>query len=83
MHTALVMLGGLALLAVCLACGHLSGHFAAAALIFIPLWLAVAGLNLWIGVSRAGYTLREELPIFLLVFTMPSVIAVLVWWRSN
>jgi hypothetical protein len=40
---------------------------AAAAKIFISVWLAVAIVNLWIGVSKAGYTIREELPILLIV----------------
>jgi hypothetical protein len=37
--------------------------------------------NLWFGVTRAGYTLREELPIFLLIFAIPAVLAVLVRWK--
>jgi len=30
--------------------------------------LGIAGANLWVGVVKAGYTVSEELPIFLLIF---------------
>jgi hypothetical protein len=32
--------------------------------IYIPMWLCVSALNLWIGVKQAGYSLAEEFPIF-------------------
>ena len=83
MHTAMVMLGGMALLAACLAGGHQAGDLAAGALGFIPLWLAAAGINMWLGVSRAGYSAREELPIFLLVFGVPAAIAAALWWKFH
>lgn len=46
-----------------------------AAKAFVPAWLIVALVNMWVGVSHAGYTLREELPIMLLVFAVPAVLA--------
>ena len=54
----------------------------AGAKIFIALWLAAALVNLWLGV-RAGYTVLEELPIFLLIFALPSALAAYVWWKSG
>jgi hypothetical protein len=39
-----------------------------AALAFVPLWFIGAVINMWIGVSRAGYSLTDEAPIFLIVF---------------
>ena len=54
---------------------------ARAAMIFIVLWLLGAGINLWVGVSRAGYTLAEEAPVFLLVFGVPAAVAALLAWR--
>ena len=51
------------------------------ALAFIPLWLIVAAVNLWIGVSRGGYSVAEETPIFLLVFAVPAAAAALAWWK--
>ena len=50
-------------------------------MIFIVLWLLGAGINLWVGVSRAGYTLAEEAPVFLLVFGVPAAVAALLAWR--
>ena len=50
--------------------------------IFIVLWWLVACVNLWIGVSRAGYTLADELPIFLLIFAPPAAVAAYVYWKS-
>jgi hypothetical protein len=49
--------------------------------IFLLLWVLLAGLNLWVGVARAGYTLREELPIFLLIFALPAALALLLRWK--
>ena len=34
--------------------------------------------NMWIGVSQAGYSFREEFPIFLLIFSLPSAVAIFV-----
>jgi hypothetical protein len=48
---------------------------------FVALWLAIAGFNLWVGVARAGYSVSEELPIFLLIFGLPAAVAVLLKWR--
>ncbi|MEI2430701.1 hypothetical protein RDV84_15355 [Lysobacter yananisis] len=86
MHTVLVILGGFALLAVCLLVGRGLGGPGAAPLIlaiqaFLPLWLLGAGINLYIGVARAGYTVAEELPIFLGVYAVPAAVAALLWWR--
>jgi hypothetical protein len=50
---------------------------------FIPIWFCLSALNLWIGVKQAGYSIGEELPIFLLIFTIPAGIAALLWWRSS
>ena len=69
MHTLKVIAGGLILLAVCVLIGRTAG----AAKLFIPLWLLLAGVNLWIGVTRAGYTLA-----------VPAAAALLlVWWLSR
>jgi hypothetical protein len=90
MHTFKVIAGGFILLAVFLLIGRLVGAqapaegVAGAAKLFIPLWLLLAGVNLWIGVTRAGYTVAEEAPIFLIVFAVPAVVALLlVWWLSR
>jgi len=85
MHTVIVLCGGAALLVACLLLGHAFGGTmqgsARGALAFIPLWLIVAAVNLWIGVSRGGYSVAEETPIFLLVFAVPAAAAALAWWK--
>ena len=48
---------------------------------FVVVWLIISGLNMWIGVTRAGYSIVEELPIFLLIFGVPAVAAALLKWR--
>jgi hypothetical protein len=47
----------------------------------IALWLAATGANMWIGVSKAGYSVAEELPILLLLFVVPATAAIVVRWR--
>jgi hypothetical protein len=36
---------------------------------------------MWMGVSKAGYSFGEELPIFLLIFLLPSLVALAVKWK--
>ncbi len=50
--------------------------------LFLPTWLAVALVNLWVGVQHAGYGLREELPILLLVFLVPAALAGVAIWLA-
>ncbi|MEK7728854.1 MAG: hypothetical protein AAB354_10605, partial [candidate division KSB1 bacterium] len=40
-----------------------------------------AAANMWVGVARAGYSVQEELPIFLLIFLVPAAVALLVRWK--
>jgi hypothetical protein len=89
MHTVKVIAGGFVLLALCLLAGRLVGGpapavgVAGAARLFIPLWLVAAAINLWIGVSKAGYTVAEEAPIFLVVFAVPAAVALLLVWTFS
>ena len=48
---------------------------------FVAIWFVAAAMNMWIGVSRAGYSFQEELPIFLLIFLLPVAVAILVKWK--
>jgi hypothetical protein len=89
MHTIKVIAIGIALLGICLLVGRLIGgpgqaaSLATAAKIFLPLWLIGAGINMWIGVSKAGYSVADEAPVFALVFAVPAAMALLVWWRLS
>jgi hypothetical protein len=51
--------------------------------LFLPLWFAGALINLWIGVSRAGYTVMQEAPIFLVVFGVPALASLLILWLAS
>ncbi|CAH1663798.1 conserved membrane hypothetical protein [Hyphomicrobiales bacterium] len=51
--------------------------------LFLPLWFVGALINLWIGVNRAGYTVMEEEPIFLVVFGVPAVASLLILWLTS
>jgi hypothetical protein len=88
-HTVKVITGGLALLALCLFIGRWLGGpspavgVVTAVKVFVPLWLIGAGVNMWVGVSKAGYTVAEEAPYFLIVFAVPAAVALLVWWRMT
>lgn len=86
MRTALFLAAGLLILAALLILARLfSTHYPAASTwavaLFVPLWLAITVANMWVGVAKAGYGVAEELPILLLLFGVPVVIAVLVRWR--
>lgn len=85
MHMAMVIGGGLVLLGVFLLFGKLWGGdtagYVTAAKIFLPVWLAVAVMNLWVGVTKAGYTVAQELPILLIVFAVPAAAAAVLMWQ--
>lgn len=49
--------------------------------IFLPLWLAVCAVNMYVGVSQAGYSVAEEAPILLMIFAPAAVVAGWVWWK--
>jgi uncharacterized membrane protein YwaF len=87
MHTVAVIAGGFALLAIFLLVAKFglgTPHaIARAALIFLPVWLALAAVNMWVGVSKAGYSVRQELPILLVVFIVPAAAALIVFWRTG
>jgi len=42
---------------------------------FVGIWLVAVASNIWIGVSQAGYSFKEELPTFPLIFLLPVAVA--------
>ncbi|MES2102977.1 MAG: hypothetical protein V4634_03100 [Pseudomonadota bacterium] len=87
MHTAIVLFISLLLLGAChIIARKLTATSAEATrlatFIFLPLWLIVAAINMWIGVSGAGYSIREELPMLALVFGLPVALALFIRWKS-
>ncbi|SFO39524.1 hypothetical protein SAMN05443579_102837 [Variovorax sp. PDC80] len=86
MHTLIVMGSGFVLLALFLLAGRVLGGsgdaaLSTAAMWFVPAWFIGAGINMAVGVIEAGYSVAEELPIFLLVFAVPAAVAGLVCWK--
>lgn len=88
MRTVIIILGGILLFGLCLAGRRWLGGAAPEAVtdslkIFLPLWLGAALLNMYIGVKRAGYSVAEEFPIFLVIFVVPAALALVVWWKAG
>jgi hypothetical protein len=83
-HTLKVIGIGLLLLALCWVAGRALGAPRWTAVeVFLPLWLVGAAINMWFGVSRAGYSVREEIPFFLIVFAVPAGIALGLAWLAT
>ena len=86
-HTIKVIASGFGLLILCLLIGRWTGGavgLATATKVFVPLWLIGAGINMWAGVSKAGYSVAEEAPFFVLVFAVPAAAALgVLWWLSR
>jgi hypothetical protein len=83
MRAAIITLGGLTLLGLLSLLGtRLGGSISmvTAAQIFIPVWFVAVLINMWAGVSRAGYSVADELPLLLVAFAIPVAVAVFVWW---
>lgn len=87
MHVVMVIVGGLVLLGIFVLFGWLWGASAAgmalAAQAFVPVWLLMAGINMWVGVAHAGYSVRDESPILLIVFLVPAALAAFAVWRLS
>ncbi len=85
MHMAMVICGGIVLLGLFMLFGRLWGgtmpDLVLAAKLFIPIWLIVSVTNLWVGVTKAGYSVRDEFPILLIVFAVPAIAAGIAIWR--
>ena len=82
----IIILGGFVLWAVCLGIAKFLAHSSTSSMTtattaFIVIWFVAAAWNMWIGVSQAGYSFQEELPIFLLIFLLPTAVAILVKWK--
>lgn len=86
MRTALFLVSGVLLMGGFLLLGKLfAGPYSdaprAATLAFVVVWFGVAALNMWLGVAKAGYSVAEELPIFLLIFGAPAALAGFIKWQ--
>ncbi|MCL7945451.1 hypothetical protein [Marinobacter sp. ATCH36] len=80
MRTLLFIFGGIILWAVITGLAKFFSNQASRGwmptVIFAAIWLLVTGWNVWVGMTQAGYTFMEELPIFLLTYSLPLATAV-------
>ena len=60
-----------------------SRGLATASVGFVVIWLVIALANMWVGVTRAGYSIGEELPIFAVIFVVPAAAAAILWWKTS
>ena len=84
MHTLKVIAIGVLMLVACSFAGYFTAGTAGisrAALVFLPLWALGAGINMYLGVKRAGYSIADEAPILLLVFAVPAAVAIAAWYK--
>ena len=86
MHTAIVIGTGFVLLGLSAFAGFLFGGKAtvpAALLAFLPIWLVGAGVNMYMGVKGAGYSVAEEMPMLFVVFGVPAIVALATRWTMR
>lgn len=86
MRTLIIILSGFGLWGVCLGVAKLfsssnQSSMTTATTVFVVIWFLVAAANIWMGVTRAGYSFQEELPIFLLIFSLPVAVVLVVRWK--
>ncbi len=63
MHTVIVLAVGFGLFALSALVGRILGYgpgVATAALVFLPLWFVGAGINMYMGVKRGGYSVAKR-----------------------
>ncbi len=86
MRTVIIIVVGFVLWAACLGVAKLlfgssTSSMTTATVSFVVIWFVAASANMWVGVSQAGYSFQEELPIFLLNFLLPPAVAVFAKWK--
>ena len=86
MRTPLFLLAGFLLLTSACIVGKLLAEVFPAALnwatfLFLLVWCALAGANLIGGVTRAGYSVGEEIPVFMLIFGLPAIAMLIVRYK--
>lgn len=82
MRTLIIILGGFVVWGICLGAFRLfGGSTKSATVTFVTVWFVVAASNMWMGISQAGYSFGDELPIFLVIFLLPAAVAVFVNWK--
>ncbi len=50
--------------------------------IYLMIWCLISAINMWVGVTQAGYSVMEESLVFIPVFGVPMSAALYITWRS-
>ncbi|MEE4376698.1 MAG: hypothetical protein V2J55_04185 [Candidatus Competibacteraceae bacterium] len=86
MRTLLFIVGGIVLWAIFTGVTKLFSSQAGSnwmpTIAFAVIWFAIAGWNMWVGVTQAGYSFLVELPIFLLIYLVPVALAAFVKYKA-
>ena len=83
MHTLKIIVVGFVLLGACLLASRWLGGKVSAVKWFFVLWLIGTLVNMWFGVTRAGYSVKDEAPVALVVYAVPAIVAIAVWWKMS
>lgn len=51
--------------------------------LFFPIWFLYVAWHMYIGVSEHGYSVMEELPFFILNFSVPALIAYVILKKTR
>lgn len=84
MHTIKMIILGFAVLMIFVVMGRSASTprgVAVASLAFITLWLILAATNTYIVGTSAGYSVTDGMPVFLLVFAVPGLVALALWHK--
>ena len=77
MHMIMMTAAGLLLLALTFGLSRwMRRSFRALLPLFLIVWFVCAIVNMWIGVTQAGYTVLQELPITAVIFGVPALVAI-------
>ena len=49
----------------------------------LPVWFLLSLLNSWFAVTRMDSPLREETRTFAMIFIVPALAALFVWWKYS
>jgi hypothetical protein len=85
MRTLFFIVGGLVLWAIITGVTRVinkpAGNSWMPTIVFAVIWFIIAAVNMWVGVTQAGYSVMEELPIFVLLYLLPVAIAVVLKYK--
>lgn len=84
MHILTLVVAGLGLLAVFYGAARQAAFgFRRVLPVYLALWLVAALVNMWVGVTRAGYTVGQEALVLIPVFGIPALAALFLAGRSG